>query len=106
MCWLGVIMGFAPAVTARFTGHEDYPASVILQIHAITFSAWLVLLTLQVLLIGLRTPAIHRLLGLTGFVFMPVMVVTSVWSEILSQRFYSVNDPPRTRASSSFPSPT
>jgi hypothetical protein len=92
-CWLGVIMGFAPAVTARFTGHEDYPASLILQVHAIVFPAWLVLLTVQVLLIGLRKPAWHRLLGLTGLAFIPVMVVTGVWSEILSQRHYSPNDP-------------
>ncbi len=86
-------MGCAPAVTARFTGHADYPASFILQLHAIVFPGWLVLLTVQALLIGIRRPALHRLLGLTGFVFVPVMVVTGVWSEILSQRHYSVTDP-------------
>lgn len=93
VCWLGVIMGFAPAVTARFSGVEDYPASIVLQIHAIVFSAWMVLLTLQVVLVRARRLAWHRRLGLTALVFIPVMVVTGVWSEILSQRFYSVDDP-------------
>lgn len=92
-CWLGVLMGFAPTVAARFSGIEDYPASVVLQIHAIAFSAWMVLLTAQVLLIRVRRLAWHRLLGLTAFGFIPVMVVTGVWAEILSQRFYSPNDP-------------
>ncbi|MEQ1608575.1 MAG: hypothetical protein ABL956_06360 [Hyphomonadaceae bacterium] len=92
-CWLGVITDFGPAVAARFSGHEDYPASVVLQIHAIIFPGWLVLFTLQVLPTGLRRPALHRALGLAGFAFIPAMAITAVWSEILSQRFYSVDDP-------------
>ncbi len=90
---LGVIMGFGPAVAARFSDHEDYPASVVLQIHAIIFPGWLVLFTLQVLPVGLRRPALHRALGLAGFAFIPAMAIAAVWSEILSQRFYSVDDP-------------
>ena len=92
-CWLGVIMGFAPAVAARFSGIEDYSASIVLQIHAIIFPAWMVLLTAQVLLIRVRKLAWHSPLGLTALAFIPVMVVTGIWSEILSQRFYSPDDP-------------
>lgn len=93
VCWLGVIMGFAPAVAARFSGLEDYPASIVLQIHAIIFPAWMVLWTAQVLLVRLRRLAWHRLLGLAAVAFIPIMSVTGVWSEILSQRFYSPTDP-------------
>lgn len=66
VCWLGVLMGFHPAVTRRFAGHADYPAPLILQIHAFAFSAWLLLLTTQVALIRARRPALHMKLGLVG----------------------------------------
>ncbi|MFN7164084.1 MAG: hypothetical protein ACK4P2_04630 [Hyphomonas sp.] len=92
-CWLGVIMGFYPAVEARFTGRADYPASIVLQIHAIVFPAWLVLLTLQVALIRARHTELHRLLGLTSLAFIPVMTVTGFQAEVLAQRFYAPDDP-------------
>jgi len=96
-CWLGVSMGFEPAVTARMAGKAAYSAPPALQIHAIAFIGWLSLLTLQILLIHFRRFHIHRVLGLIGFVLIPVMVVSAVYSEILSQRFYSVEDPENSR---------
>lgn len=92
-CWLGAVMGFAPAVTARFTGQADYPASLILQVHAFAYPGWLALLTLQVLLIRLKRPHLHHLLGFSALALIPVMAVSGVWSEILSQRFYALGDP-------------
>jgi len=92
-CWLGAIMGFAAPVMARFTGKADYDASLILQVHAFAYPGWLVLLTLQVLLIRTKRAQFHRLLGLSALVLIPVMAVSGVWSEILSQRFYGPNDP-------------
>ncbi|MFN4023982.1 MAG: hypothetical protein ACK4MQ_04060 [Hyphomonas sp.] len=92
-CWLGTIMGFAPAVIARFTGQADYKASIILQVHAFAYPGWLVLLTLQVLLIRLRRTPWHRLLGLSALALIPVMAVSGVWSEIHAQRFRGPGDP-------------
>ena len=43
LCWLGVLMGFTPAATKRYAGHADYPAPLILEIHAFAFSAWMAL---------------------------------------------------------------
>lgn len=91
-CWLGTVMGFAPAVIARFTGQADYKASIVLQVHAFAYPGWLVLLTLQVLLIRLKRPALHQLLGLSALGLIPVMAVTGVWSEILAQRFRGPED--------------
>lgn len=92
-CWFGAVMGFLPAVTARFTGRADYAPSLILQIHAFAYPGWLVLLTLQVLLIRMKRAPWHRLLGLSAFGLIPVMAVSGIWSEIHSQRFYGPSDP-------------
>lgn len=92
-CWLGAIIGFYPAVSARFTGKADYVASPVLQVHAILFPAWLGILTVQVLLIRIRRTAWHKRLGIAAACLVPVMIVTGIWAEILSQRFYSPRDP-------------
>lgn len=93
LCWLGVLMGFKPAVMRRYTGHADYPAPLILQIHAVAFSAWLALLTAQIALIRTGRPRVHMTLGLLGFGLVPVMAVSAFFSEVYSQRFYFAHPP-------------
>ena len=88
VCWLGVIMGFTPAVTKRFTGQADYPASWVLQVHVFAFTGWLLLLTLQATLIRIRRVALHRTFGLIGVLLIPIMATTGILSEVLSQRYY------------------
>src|SRR4051794_22696776 len=67
VCWLGVLMGFVPAAMKRHTGHADYPAPLILEIHAFAFSAWMALLTAQIVLIRSRNQRVHMRLGQVGF---------------------------------------
>src|SRR5947209_4331391 len=43
VCWIGVIMGFIPAVTLRINGEARFRAPLILEIHAVAFSSWLIL---------------------------------------------------------------
>ena len=93
LCWFGVMMGFKPAVMKRYTGHADYPAPLILQIHAVAFSAWLALLTAQIGLIRSSRPRVHMTLGLAGFALVPVMAVSAFFSEVYSQRFYFAHPP-------------
>jgi len=97
LCWLGVLMGFEPAVTKRFAGHADYPAPLILQLHVVAFSAWLLLLTTQILLIRMRRPMLHARLGLAAVVLVPVMGLSALLSEVYSQRFY-FDHPPNSQA--------
>src|SRR5437868_13448276 len=82
LCWLGVVMGFEPAVTQRFAGHADYPAPLILQLHVVAFSAWLLLLTTQILLIRMRRPMLHARLGMAAVVLVPVMGLSALLSEV------------------------
>lgn len=87
LCWLGVVMGFKPAVVLRYRGHADYPAPLVLQVHALAFSAWMALLTAQIALIRVRRPQLHMKLGLTAFGLIPLMAISAFLSEIYSQRF-------------------
>jgi len=93
LCWLGVLMGFEPAVTKRYAGHADYPAPIILQVHALAFSAWLILLTTQIGLIRNGMARVHMKLGLAGVALVPVMAVSAFFSEVYSQRFYFAHPP-------------
>ena len=97
LCWLGVIMGFMPAVSKRLAGHADYAAPLILYVHIVAFTAWLLLLTIQVGLIRTRRAAVHRKLGLAGVVLVPVMAITALLAEVYSQRFY-FDHPPNSQA--------
>lgn len=93
LCWFGVLMGFTPAVMLRYRGHADYPAPLILEIHAFAFSAWLALLTAQIALIRTRNPRLHMKLGLIGFALVPLMAISGSLSEVYSQRFRFVHPP-------------
>jgi uncharacterized membrane protein YozB (DUF420 family) len=92
LCWLGVVMGFFPAVSKRLAGHADYPAPLILEIHALAFSAWMALLTMQIGLIRVGRSRLHMKLGLAAFALIPIMAVSAFLSEVYSQRF-RVADP-------------
>ncbi len=87
LCWLGVLMGFAPAAELRRTGHADYPAPLVLEIHAVAFSSWMILLTAQILLIRARRPLVHMRLGMISIALIPLMTVTALLSEVYSQNF-------------------
>jgi uncharacterized membrane protein len=93
LCWLGVLMGFEPALAKRAAGHAEYPAPLILQIHAVAFSCWLALLTVQIGLIRMHRPRLHMKLGLIGFALVPIMAVTAFFSEVYSQRFHFAHPP-------------
>jgi hypothetical protein len=93
VCWVGVLMGFVPAVAKRAAGHADYPAPLILQAHAFAFSGWLLLLTTQIGLIRARRPTLHMKLGLVGVVLVPLMALTGFFSEMYSQRFRFAHPP-------------
>ena len=96
-CWLGVIMGFFPASSARLAGKADYVAPLILHIHAVAFICWMFLLLAQVLLVRNDARARHRKLGRVAMVLMPVMVLSGFFAEVYSQRFY-LSHPPDSQA--------
>jgi uncharacterized membrane protein YozB (DUF420 family) len=94
LCWLGVLMGFVPAALKRYDGHATYPAPLILEIHAVAFTAWMFLLTAQIALIRTRSPKLHMKLGMIAVALVPIMAVTSALSERYGQRFRLIHEPP------------
>ena len=73
LIWLGVIAGFANDIADRYhRGAATYPA--IVYIHGTAFVGWLLLLTVQALLIRARKVRIHRKLGVLGAVLAAAMV--------------------------------
>ena len=91
--WVSVLMGFAGEVAKRFRGEADYAAPLILFVHIFAFTGWMTLLTVQVLLIEMKRPRLHRRLGVIALVLIPVMIVSAIGAEVYSQRFYSPRFP-------------
>ena len=97
VAWIGVVLGFSPPSWARYNGQADYPAPLVLQVHAALYLGWMVLLTAQVLLIRTGRQAVHRRLGLTAAAMIPAMVLTGFFAEAFSQRYY-LGHPPDSQA--------
>ena len=74
LVWVGVLSGFGTDSFDHVSHHGlDYP--LIVHFHAVAFVSWLVLFTVQVLLIRSARADIHRRLGLAGAALAAVMVV-------------------------------
>jgi hypothetical protein len=58
-----VFVGFAPSFYLRSSFHPDHELSVLLHIHGIVFSAWIVLSLAQAVLIAKGSRRLHQRLG-------------------------------------------
>ena len=77
--WGGVIAGFLPDSLDHFTGkHVAY--AWIVHVHAISYVAWLALLTTQMSLIRSDRVALHKRLGVLGVVMIPWMTIVGPWA--------------------------
>src|SRR5689334_7380511 len=73
LVWLGVVMGFGPVILKHMQTGQSYP--LIIHLPAAFFVGWLLLLTIQLLLIRVRRTDLHRTLGVAGVAMAPAMVV-------------------------------
>jgi hypothetical protein len=58
-----VFLGFAPSFYLRSTFNPDKRLSILLHIHGIALSAWIILFFVQTILIARGSPTLHRRLG-------------------------------------------
>jgi hypothetical protein len=93
VCWIGVIVGFAPAVALRWNGHARFIAPLVLKVHAVAFCAWLLLLSAQILLVRAKHTTLHMKLGVAAFGLVPVMVLSGYFAEIYTQRWHVAHPP-------------
>jgi hypothetical protein len=85
LIWLGIVMGFGGEIAHNIQTHA--PAlPLIVHVHAIAFVGWVVLFTVQVLLIRTGRPALHRRLGVWMMGLAAFMVVIGPATAIYMQR--------------------
>ena len=77
--WGGVIAGFVPDSLDHFNG-QHVPYAAIVHVHAVSYVAWLALLTTQMSLIRSDRVALHMRLGVLGLVMIPWMTIVGPWA--------------------------
>jgi hypothetical protein len=89
VAWVSIFFGFNPSVSARYAGAADFPAPWMLQLHVFVATGWMLGLVLQVTLIRASRLHLHRRVGLGMMALAPVVVVTAIGAEVVSQGFYT-----------------
>jgi hypothetical protein len=85
LIWLGIVMGFGGEIVEHLEKHEPaFP--LIVHFHAAAFVGWLILLTVQVLLIRHSRHDLHRKLGIAMMGLAAIMVVLGPATAIVVQR--------------------
>ena len=72
---LTVFAGFAPSFYLRSSFHPDHELSVLLHIHGLAFSTWIILFMVQTLLIARGSRRLHQRLGWFAFGVAVVMLL-------------------------------
>jgi hypothetical protein len=88
---LVVFVGFAPTFYLRglFHGPALMPLTVL---HGIAFSAWIVLLLVQSLLVRTGNVRVHRRLGIAGALLAAGVVVLGVWLALVAAARGTIGD--------------
>ena len=60
---LTVFAGFAPSFYLRSSFHPDHELSILLHVHGLVFSAWIILFLVQTILIAKGSRSLHQRLG-------------------------------------------
>ena len=91
LVWIGILSGFGTDSFNHVSKFGlDYP--LIVHFHAIAFVGWLVLFTIQVLLIRSARADIHRKLGMVGAILAVVMIFLGpATALIVDARTYEMN---------------
>jgi uncharacterized membrane protein YozB (DUF420 family) len=72
--WLAIVVGFGIDIVRRaHIGALTFP--LIIHLHAVTYTAWLVLIAAQVWLVRTGRVAVHKRLGLAAPILLPLMLV-------------------------------
>ena len=83
LIWFGMVAGFGVDMP-RFL-HESPPSAAVVDVHAVVFTVWLLLLTAQVLLVVGDRMALHRRLGWFMVGWAGLMVVLGVWTAMVAK---------------------
>jgi uncharacterized membrane protein YozB (DUF420 family) len=85
LIWFGVIMGFGGDIQDHIARHKPaFP--LIVHFHAVAFVGWVVVLTVQVLLIRRHRTDLHMRIGRAAMVLAAIMVVLGPATAIVVER--------------------
>jgi hypothetical protein len=91
LAWLGILRGFGGDIAERVRDHKPaFPP--IVHVHAAVFVLWLVLFTVQILLIRSRKLAVHKRLGF-ALVFLAGLMVLLGPATALTVQHRAMGDP-------------
>lgn len=91
LAWLGIGMGFGHDIANHVAQHQPaYP--LVVHVHAVVFVAWLVLFTVQVLLIRFKKLPVHQKLGMAMAGLAAMMVVLGP-ATALTVQHHGMNQP-------------
>jgi hypothetical protein len=82
---LGILAGFVPEIV-RHVASNDPAFPIIIHVHGVVFVSWLLLLTLQVLLIRNHQLKVHRRIGVAGPVLAGTMVIVGLLTSLTMDR--------------------
>jgi hypothetical protein len=86
--WLAIVLGFGIDIVKR--AHDGaLNFSLVVHLHTIAYTGWLVLLAAQVLLVRTGRVAMHRRLGLSALILLPAMLLLGP-----ATAYYGVADNP------------
>lgn len=87
--WLAILLGFGIDLVQRArTSGLSFP--LVIHLHAVAYTSWLLLLAAQVRLVRTRCVAVHRRLGRAALLLMPLMLVlgpAAVISQVASNPY-------------------
>lgn len=84
-----VVYGFSNTIDRRLI-HANPRPPILLSVHALAFSAWVVFFILQSSLVRLRKVKLHRTLGWAGAALAGSMVVLGFWVAPVMARFNTI----------------
>jgi hypothetical protein len=83
--WVGILAGFVPEIV-RHVASNDRAFPIIIHVHGVTFVSWLILLTVQALLIRNHRLKLHRALGVAGPFLAGTMIIVGLVTSLTMDR--------------------
>jgi uncharacterized membrane protein YozB (DUF420 family) len=87
LIWFGILNGFVPEIIQHFAKNKP-PYPLIIHVHAVAFVGWLVVLTIQTLLIRRGRHDLHKRLGFAAMGLASIMVVVGPATAFYMQRYH------------------
>lgn len=86
LIWIGMFAGFGGDIAKKYEHAQGFRYPLIVHIHAAAYVGWMVLQTLQIVLIKTGRYSAHKFLGYLGIGLLCFMLVVGPWAEIDFER--------------------